>query len=253
MVSWPVRDSNVSERLHVNPRRISGNPAGTDGGSTQVERASCVLRLRDRMWSFRRSPAQVVAPSLVGGLIAALVVLLTLTPTRAADFSDVTLRTGSQLKDRLLDTLEKDQNMKAAVAFFADDKLKVDTNGLVEITFRVDKAPDLDKMLFVPFDDKSDGPKHVVVLAQSPKNSRVMLATLSGDPKLPEVKDEKVAIDGKIQPGQGQLKSFFKCAFVSCVGAGAGCLYGGPAWLPCFCLWCGGSAVGCAIIELLLP
>jgi hypothetical protein len=143
--------------------------------------------------------------------------------------------------------------MKAAVAFFANDNLKIDPDGLFEIKFRVDKAPDFDNLFFVPFYEKGNELKHVVVLAQTPKSSRVLLGTLAGDPKQPEVKEEKAAVEGKIQSGQGQLKRFFKCTLVSCVGAGAGCMYGGPAWLPCFCLWCGGSAIGCAIVELLVP
>jgi hypothetical protein len=179
-------------------------------------------------------------------------VFLLSTPTLAAEFSDVTVRTGSQLKDRFSKAFEN-PNVRAAIGYFAEDGLKVDPDGLVDMSFRVDNAPDFDSLFFVPFYERTSEFRHVVVLAQTPKSSRVFLGTLSGDPKQPEVKEEKVALDGKIQPGQGQLKSFFKCAIVSCASAGAGCLVGGAAWLPCFCLWCGGATIGCGAVELLVP
>jgi hypothetical protein len=99
----------------------------------------------------------------------------------------------------------------------------------------------------------TEGLKHLVLVAEGPKRTLVLLGTIVTEAKPPEVKEESVVIDGKVRPGQSQLKSFFKCSVVGCVPAGAGCLLGGPSWLPCFCLWCGGSVVSCGLLELFFP
>jgi hypothetical protein len=91
------------------------------------------------------------------------------------------------------------------------------------------------------------------LLAETPKNSQVLLGTISTEAKTPEVKEEKVVVEGKVEPGQGSMKNFFKCSAVGCAPAGLGCLYGGPEWLPSFCLWCGGSVVTCGLTELFFP
>jgi hypothetical protein len=256
MISPPVRDCTLNERFNVDPcNRTIRTSHATKSDFTQVE-ADGLFRVGNRFWRFDRRYAQVVTSSrsrwlrLVASLIS--VIFLLWAPTRAAEFSDVTMRTGSQLSDRFARALEN-PNMRAALGYFAENGLKVDPGGLVDISFRVDNAPDFDDLFLVPFYERTSEFKHVVVLAQTPKHSRVLLGTLSGDPKQPEIREEKVSVDGKIQPGQGQLKSFFKCAIVGCAGAGPGCLIGGAAWLPCFCLWCGGGAIGCGIVELLVP
>jgi hypothetical protein len=256
MISPAVRDCTLNERFNVDPRNrtIRAHLKHTAKSDFTKVAADGLLRLGNRIWRFGRRSTQVVtssrrlrsAASLIG------VIFLLWTPTRATEFSDVTLRTGSQLKDRFARALEN-PNMRAALGYFAENGLKVDPDGLVDMSFRVDKAPDFDTLLFIPFYERTGEFRHVLVLAQTPKSSRVFLGTLSGDPKQPDVKEERVVVDGKIQPGQGQLKSFFKCAIVGCASAGPGCLVGGAAWLPCFCLWCGGAAIGCGAVELLVP
>src|SRR5258708_8785340 len=130
-----------------------------------------------------------------------------------------------------------------------------DYKGLSEIAFRVDNEPGFFSLFFIPFNDRDDkdGLKHIVLLAQSPKSTRVLLGQISTETKTSEVKEENVAVEGKVQPGKGTLKNFFKCSVVGCVPAGLGCLYGGPAWLPCFCLWCGGALATCGLLEVFYP
>ena len=178
-------------------------------------------------------------------------------PISAADISDITFRSGSQLKERFSELYRNNQDFATAVSYF---KRPADIGGLVEISFRVDKAPDLSNLFLVPFIDESRGEpkplgdlKRLVILAQTPKSARVLLGTISTEGTTPEVKEEKVAVEGKIEPGKGQLKAWFKCTAVGCVPAGFGCLYGGPAWVPCFFLWCGGALVTCGLTELLFP
>jgi hypothetical protein len=202
--------------------------------------------------------ARPLGRSLTTGLVGAIALIgaSAPSPSSAADITDITFKTGSQLRERAIQSLE-DPNVKAAWAYFErDKKLKPDFEGLVEIRFRVDKSPDLSTLFFMPFyegpNSKSEQ-KHLVLLAQTPKTSRVLLGDISTETKSPEVIDERVAVEGKVQEGHGQLKSFFKCSVVGCVPAGLGCLYGGPTWLPCFCLWCGGAVVSCGLLEVFLP
>jgi hypothetical protein len=55
----------------------------------------------------------------------------------AADITDVTVSTGPQLKKRL-DEASAQENVGAAMRFFADRKLEPDTRNLSDIRFRAD-------------------------------------------------------------------------------------------------------------------
>jgi hypothetical protein len=184
------------------------------------------------------------------------------------------LRTGAQLKERL-SQVSAQPSAKVALEYFAGSKLSPDPNGLAEIRFRQVNVPDYYSLFLIPFvEAPHSDQKHLILYADGPltersggnsgievtgaikstNRPRVLLGTVSTEiNKLPEVKDEKIVTDGKVQPGNGHLKSFVKCSVVGCVPAGAGCLYGGPSWLPCFCLWCGGSIVSCGFLEFFFP
>ena len=95
--------------------------------------------------------------------------------------------------------------------------------------------------------------KHLLLSAQGPNGTRVFLGTITDEKGRIEVLEEREAVDGKVQEGRGQLKNFFKCSVVGCVPAGLGCLLGGATWLPCFCLWCGGSVISCGLLEIFFP
>ena len=245
MVSWPDCASAHNEKLCAFCSRTSSGER-RDGYAQASRKAVRLLRRRHCWRSICRIASQVF---LIGVLLFSNVYAV-----RAADISDVNLVTGSQLKDALFQVMKDIPNVEAAVNFSSKEQnLKLDFDALVAISFRVDKK-DPGGLFFIPFrgTDNKDQLKHVVVLAQTPKSSRVLLGTISTeDPKNPQVTDEKVVVEGKVQQGDGHLKSFFKCAGTNCLGAAAGCLYGGPEWFPCFCLWCGGSAIGCGIVELL--
>jgi hypothetical protein len=146
-------------------------------------------------------------------------------------------------------------NVKAAVGYFAERKLFPDSHGFTEIKFRVDNSPDFSSLFFIPFEGPNANAelKHLALLAETPKNSRVLLGEISAEATPPEVREEKIVVEGKIEPGKGQLKSWLKCSAVGCVPAGLGCFTGGAAWLPCFCLWCGGAVVACGLNEILFP
>ncbi len=242
------------------PREVG---ARTGASSAQLESTAFLSHVWAGLRSIGSLFSEVVANSarafgrpLAAGLVIGVALIGTSAPSIAADITDITFKTGFQLKERAIQTLE-DPNVKAAWGYFeSDKKLKPDFAGLVEIKFRVDNSPDLSTLFFMPF---YEGPnskselKHLVLLAQTPKTSRVLLGEISTETKSPEVIDERVAVEGKVQEGHGQVKSFFKCSVVGCVPAGLGCLYGGPAWLPCFCLWCGGAVVSCGLLEVFYP
>jgi hypothetical protein len=261
--------STLDPRLYGNPgnRSSAGRPrdvqARTGTACAQVETFGFLFGVWAGIRSIGSLFSEVVANSarplgrsLTTGLVCAIALIGASAPSSAADITDITFKTGFQLRELAIQSLE-DPNVKAAWAYFeGDKKLKPDFEGLVEIKFRVDKSPDLYTLFFMPFyegpNSKSEQ-KHLVLLAQAPKTSRVLLGDISTETKSPEVIDERVAVEGKVQEGHGQLKSFFKCSVVGCVPAGLGCLYGGPAWLPCFCLWCGGAVVSCGLLELFFP
>jgi hypothetical protein len=111
-------------------------------------------------------------------------------------------------------------------------------------------------MFFVPFGEPTPtaaagGPKSLVLSAQGPKGSRVILGTISTETKPPTVKEEHAVLDGKILPSEDHLKKILSCSFIGCVGA-APCFLT-PGSIPCFCLGCGGVAIACALNEALFP
>jgi hypothetical protein len=163
------------------------------------------------------------------------------------------VRSGSQLKERVSELITNNPNVRAAVKDFEDRKLFGSYGELVEIKVRVNNGPGFSTLLFIPFAEPDPQLKHFVLLAETPKSSRFLMGTISTESRPPEVKDEKLVVDGKIEPGKGSLSNFLKCSVVACAPAGLGCLYGGPSWLPCFCLWCGGGLLTCGLLELLVP
>lgn len=178
----------------------------------------------------------LLARSLKAVFAGAVLLVLSSAMGLAGDvISDVTFRTGFQLKDRAVEVLAN-PDVKTAVNYYVERKLSEDFANLVEIRFRANNEPEQRTLLFIPFKDRdAKDLVHLVVLAQSQKNSRVFLGTVSTEAKQPEVKAESEVVEGKVQPGQDRLKSFLKCAIAGCGSAGLGCVYGAPAWLPCFC------------------
>jgi hypothetical protein len=226
-----------------------------------------VHRYGRRVCLNRALPHQIVGYSKRRGLeqffAAALLVTLAVPNCSAQaldpkEFTDVTLKTGSQLKDRL-DQLFKDRDVTAAGRYFEERKLLPQADGLAEITFRTVITKETYDLFFIPFAEprpRLPDVTHLAVSAAGPKGSRVVLGTIAAEGKEPVVKDENVVVEGKVQPaqpGQAFLKNWLKCAALGCLQAGA-CFAGGPAGALCFCLGCGvGSLAGCAIFEYLFP
>jgi hypothetical protein len=252
-------DNSCNRSSRRKPREIG---ARTGASSAQLESTAFLSHVWAGLRSIGSLFSEVVANwvpllgrLLAAGLVGAIALIGASNPSCAADIKDVTFRTGDQLKERLSQAMAE-PNVKTAVLYFGDSKLRLDYNGLTEIKFHVDNNPDFFSLFFIPFEepDPKSGLKHLVLLAEAPKSSRVLLGTISTDAKPPEVRDEKLVVEGKIQPSpKGTLKNFFKCSVVGCVPAGLGCLYGGAAWLPCFCLWCGGAVVTCGLTEVFFP
>jgi hypothetical protein len=204
--------------------------------------------------------SQVVArpKRLIRHLVgAAVLVAAFIVPTLAAEITDVALVTGPQLFGLFVETAKKDVNVDAALRYYSERGFKANTSGLVQIRFRVADTKDSYRLFFIPVSastTSSDKLQPVILSAQGPKGDKVLLGIIyAAEGKTLEVKDEQIATDGKIQQGHDQLKNLFKCSLAGCASAGAGCLLGGPEWLPCFCLWCGGSIVGCGVTELFFP
>jgi hypothetical protein len=198
-------------------------------------------------------PAGAFSPQVVKNLLGAIALLtFSLGPTLAADITDVTLRSGPQLKEHFNEVVAQ-PNVRAAVRYFDDRKLSPDVAGLTELTFRVEK--DHFDLFFIPFSEPipqagTPQQRHLALSATGPKGNQVLLGAISTEVKPPELKEENVVVDGKVQPGNGRLKNVVKCSLLGCVPAGLGCLYGGPSWAPCFCLWCGGAVATCSLSEL---
>jgi hypothetical protein len=171
------------------------------------------------------------------------------------DFTDVTLRTGSQLKGRLDQLLKEQPNIRAASRYFEDRKLLPQADGLAEIRFRTTKTKENYGLFFIPFAEEKPvvGQTHLAVSAEGPKGSRVILGTISAEGNESTAKDEGVVVDGKIQPpDQPFLRNWLKCSLVGCAQA-LSCVLSGPAWPACMCLACGVSVAGCGIVEYLFP
>ncbi len=204
----------------------------------QVEHVAHLSFIRAGMRGICSLSSQVVAAcrrrsikhQLVASLVGALTLIALCRAVPAADvIADVTLRSGVQLKDRLA---KVDRNTVVAQQYFDDLKLRLDFNGLTEITFRVVDAKGYYSLFFMPFTEPTpkEGQQHLVLEAEGPKGTRTFLGTISATAKeAPEVTDEKIVVGGKVEPGHGQLKTFLKCSVAGCVPAGLGCLTGGPS------------------------
>jgi hypothetical protein len=255
-------------------RDVPGRPVP----SSKVATITFLPLFRASLWSVGSFFSQVVVHSrgpvgyrLMSVLVGAVGLVWASYTTFAADykFKDVSVTSGEQLTRRFKHVMG-DPSAQVAVAYFAERKLHVDYEGLAEIKFRVDNSPDYFSLFLIPLAgpaepnnqlkhlvlvaERSLVPDHKKVSTEQPRNSRVLLGTISTEGKQIEVKEESIVAEGKVQPAaQGQLKSFFKCAVGACVPAGLGCLYGGPSWLPCFCLWCGGAIASCGLLEAFYP
>jgi hypothetical protein len=198
---------------------------------------------------------------------AAAVLAASVSPVQALDakdFTDVTVQTGSQLKARFEQAL-KDQNVTAAVRYFEERKLLVQSDRLAEIRFRTATTAEIRTvttkenydLFFMPFAEAKPvaGLTHLAVSAEGPKGARVIVGTISTEGQETVVKEENVIVDGKVQPpqaGQAFLRNWLKCSLVGCAGALA-CALSGPAWAGCMCLACGVNVIACGIAEYLFP
>ena len=229
-----------------------------------------LLLLRCSGWHHRTLPSEVIVPgkrferrafALAQVVMFALICMID-PPVFAQqrfnpnDFADVTLRTGKQLVGRF-EELGKNENVRVAVEYFAAEKMKSNDDGLAELKLQKISTKESFAFFFIPFAPTTvvAAPQleHIVLVAEGAKGKKVLLGDIApvAPGKEPEVKDEKVVVDGKIQPGRNQLKSWLRCSLITCAPAALGCATGGAAWAPCFCLWCGGGVAACGINELL--
>jgi hypothetical protein len=168
----------------------------------------------------------------------------------AADYVDISLRTGAQLEGRFKQALG-DANVIAALDY---EKLQPDIESLTDYQFRSTEKNQRYDMFFIPLKGGDDGLQHFVLLAKNLKGERVYTARVAVQPKeQPQVKDEHEVVDGKVTAGKGSLRAFFKCTAEGCVPLALGCTLGGPSWLPCFCLGCAGSVAVCGVEQLFFP
>jgi hypothetical protein len=169
---------------------------------------------------------------------------------RSTEITDVSIRSGVQLKERFF-KLQGDLNFKIALSYFADRKLYPNEDGLAEVAFHIKGESGNYSALFVPMAQPSDQPKNLILTAEGPHGINVVLGTVTVDPKDKSVQvlNEQIVVQGTVKVGDGMLKNIMTCTLGNCMPAGFGCLYGGELWTPCFCLWCGGGFIGCAIIH----
>jgi hypothetical protein len=158
MFSRLGRDSALNKGLHDSPRSKcfrSGN-LGKGSFTTQVENVAYLLGFWSRLRSARSLPSQAVDLIRLGcaRIAAALIVSLALlgsSPSAfAAEISDITLRTGAQLKDRIGQAYAN-PNFKAAAEYFGERGLSIGYDDLVEVKFRADRRPDVYDLVLVPF------------------------------------------------------------------------------------------------------
>jgi hypothetical protein len=208
-------------------------------------------RRRFRLWGFLSFSSQVVV--LVGALTLAIGQPANAQST-TPQFTDIDLKSGLQLKERFF-SLSKNRDVDTAVRYLADQKLTPAPEGFVEFEFGVVGRPGRYDLFFAPYAAApASTQQHLLLVAEGPKGARVFLADFAVDPKEPlQVRDEKQVTDGKIVSGENHMKNFLKCSIAGCAPAAAGCVYGVSAWMPCFCLWCGGSVAGCGLLEIFYP
>jgi hypothetical protein len=260
----------------ANYARSHGNPSnecscGNQASQTklanlhaQVERLADVYFVRVGVCGIRALCTQIANDGrhLCGRLVALSILgfaLVGSSANAAERLTDITLRTGIQLKEQIGQLSKKYPDIDVGLKYFADQKLSPESEGLTELDFRAGKKPEYYSLLFIPVSEESPTAQagqpnnlHLELSAISPKGARVLLGTVSSDGKQVEVRDEKQVVAGKVEPSKDYLKRFFKCTAEGCIGA-AGCLVSGPAAIPCFCLSCGAVIGGCSLFEYFFP
>lgn len=269
--------ANHARSFHGNPssstecsRNTTRNAPGTAFQSNQREVAESLPKMGDLvdLRPFRHRGRFTVPlcpevaiknrPRWLRTAFAGAVVLVAVfcAPCMAADATDVTIRTGPQLRERI-DREWKTEDGHAAIQYFLERGNKVSVENVSEIQFRSDGKDH--SLLFIPFGttaaSKEGSQEHSFILStEGPKGPQVFLGTVVTQPKeRPEVKDEKVVVRGKVESDKGQLRNFIKCTAKDCLTASLTCLMGGPEWFPCFCLACGAGAVTCGLTEIFYP
>jgi hypothetical protein len=229
----------------------------------QVERLADMYRVRTSIRRLRSFSAQIRnSAQLLGGRPAVLSLLglaLLCSNANAGDrITDITVRTGVQLREQL-DTLRKKiPQVETGLRYFADQKLYPNSEGLAQYSFRVEqRQPEYYSIFFIPVSAENPTAQaeqnvHLEVITLDSKGANVFLGTVSSEGKQVEVKDEKQVVGDKVEPSKDYLKRFLKCTAGACVAA-AGCLVSGPAAIPCFCLSCGAATAGCSLLEYFFP
>jgi hypothetical protein len=189
---------------------------------------------------------------------AAVLIAALCAPCLAGDQpTNITIVSGPQLKERLGEE-RKTENGNIAIRYFEDSGDKVYVDGLTAVQFQLSNQDY--SVFFIPFQaaatSKEGQPaEHPVVLAaKGPKGSKAHLGTVISRPKEPlEVKDEKVVVNGKIEPSKGEMIKFLRCTIKDCLGSSISCLAVGEGWPLCLCLGCGAGVVTCGLTELFYP
>jgi hypothetical protein len=197
------------------------------------------------------------------GIVSTVVIGAPCRQAAAADFTDVTISTGVQLKERYFE-IAKNQNVSGAFQFFnliassaplpKPSQISPRFEDLSEVKFRIAGTPDRFDLFFIPVDispPQKDVPanmfKPVIVFAEGPHGNKAFVGSImQQNNRPPEVINEATISGGKPQASD-QLRKFILCSTGQCLPAGLGCLRGGPLWAECFCLWCGGGMMGCAL------
>ena len=158
---------------------------------------------------------------------------------------------------RLYQEEKQSEDTHIAVRYFEERGDKVYPDGLSAVQFQSNQEDY--SIFFVPFTQAAatakEGQEHpVVLLAKGPKKSKALLGTVIPQPKgPPEVKDEKVAANGKIESSKGELRNFLKCATKDCLTIALTCLATAEGWPVCLCLGCGAGLATCGFTELFFP
>ncbi len=178
-------------------------------------------------------------------------------PIDPKDIVDVSLVTGSQARAAIDRPFARDANFRAATAYMQSKNLRLAPETVAQMQFTRASTKERYTLTYIPYAEPVPRREwhHLIVVAEGPKGTRVWAASavVASDGKDVDVREDVAFTDGKPDPTKGVYKAFIKCALVSCSGAAAGCAYGGAAWVPCFCLWCGGSGIACALVEYFLP
>jgi hypothetical protein len=254
----PHRSAGNANAFGARSHDSSGNashqqrPGQTQAAAflTQMGLLALLRRLWISIWNARSLSYQII------GLTSLLILLLVAIPRSYADeYSDITLRSGVQLKDQFVILTKENPNVRAALQYYAKEKFFPNAAEFTEYGFRSVKTKEYYRLFFIPVIAVApqDNKKRFILSARGPKAENVFVATVSKEEKEPPViTDEKQVIDQKVEPGKGLLKRVFKCSVTGCAGA-AGCILSGPGWLPCFCLSCGTVIAACSITELFFP